>query len=341
MQGTFEEHLNNRKEEMDKLLRQYMPTAKGYASPVLEAMDYAVEAGGKRIRPILLVETYEMFANLSLAKVNEEEEVLKAMQAGDPNRDAQAMKVQSLIPCDVSVVTALALAVEMVHTYSLIHDDLPAMDNDDLRRGKPTVHKKFGEDVAILAGDGLLNYAYEMAFSPCEHIRVDSFTNMIHFHRVVTAARFLMQKAGILGMVGGQTADVTLTGKPVTEDALAYIYENKTCALLEASMMIGAILGAATEDQLEKVGEAAKALGMAFQIQDDILDIEGDEATLGKPLHSDEEQGKTTYVSLHGMDGAKADVKKYSDRAVEIMDSFGGNAEFLKDLILSLVDRKN
>ncbi len=223
-------------------------------------------------------------------------------------------------------------ASELIHTYSLIHDDLPALDNDDYRRGRKTAHKVYGEAMAILAGDGLLNYAYETA--------AKAFDMTEDLSTVVRAYTVLPQKPGIYGMIGGQTADVELTGKPLKEEVLEYIYDNKTGALIEASMMIGAILAGAAGDTVTKIQQLAGIVGRAFQIQDDILDIEGTEEELGKPLHSDEENGKTTYVTLHGLEQAKAEVVQLSQEAVALLDNIPGENPFLRELILSLMQRR-
>lgn len=223
-------------------------------------------------------------------------------------------------------------AIEMIHTYSLVHDDLPALDNDDYRRGRKTAHIVYGESMAILAGDALLNYAYETA--------AKAFDLTEDLKKATEAYKVLTRKPGIYGMVGGQTADVELTGKALTNDELEYIYENKTGALIEASMMIGAIMGGAADAEVAKIERLAGLVGKAFQIQDDILDIEGNEAELGKPLHSDEENGKVTYVTLHGLLQAKEDAKVLSEEAVAILDAFPQQNTFLHELILSLVNRR-
>lgn len=290
------EKLKKRVEEIEAVIHAYMPVAEGHAKTVIEAMNYTMDAGGKRLRPMLMQETYRMLGG------NEK------------------------------VVEPFMAAIEMIHTYSLIHDDLPALDNDDYRRGRKTAHKVYGEAMAILAGDGLLNYAYEIA--------AKAFDMTEDLPTVVRAYTVLTQKPGIYGMIGGQTADVELTGKPLTEEVLEYIYDNKTGALIEASMMIGAILAGAAGDTVTKIQQLAGIVGRAFQIQDDILDIEGTEEELGKPLHSDEENGKTTYVTIHGLEQAKAEVVQLSQEAVALLDSIPGENPFLRELILSLMQRR-
>ena len=290
------ERMNERVQEIEAVIHKYMPEPEGYAKTVLSAMNYTVDAGGKRLRPMLMQETYRMFGGTE------------------------------------TVIEPFMAAIEMIHTYSLVHDDLPALDNDDYRRGRKTAHIVYGEAMAILAGDALLNYAYETA--------AKAFTMTNDLESAVKAYTVLTQKPGIYGMIGGQTADVELTGQPLTEEVLEYIYENKTGALIEASMMIGAILAGASTDAVKEIERLSGIVGRAFQIQDDILDIEGNEAELGKPLHSDEENGKVTYVTLHGMIQAKAEVENLSQEAVRILDSFPEENPFLRELILALVHRR-
>ena len=290
------ERLNEKVTAVEAVIHKYMPKPEGYAKTVLAAMNYTMDAGGKRLRPLLMQEVYKMFGGSG-------EEIEPFMAA-----------------------------IEMIHTYSLVHDDLPALDNDDYRRGRKTAHIVYGESMAILAGDALLNYAYETA--------AKAFDLTEDLKKATEAYKVLTRKPGIYGMVGGQTADVELTGKALTNDELEYIYENKTGALIEASMMIGAIMGGAADAEVAKIERLAGLVGKAFQIQDDILDIEGNEAELGKPLHSDEENGKVTYVALHGLLQAKEDAKVLSEEAVAILDAFPQQNTFLHELILSLVNRR-
>ena len=224
-------------------------------------------------------------------------------------------------------------AIEMIHTSSLIHDDLPCMDNDQLRRGMPTAWVKFGYDMAVLAGDALLIYAVETA--------AKAFAMTEHGERVGRAIGLLAEKTGIYGMIGGQVVDVELTDKPIPEEKLDFIYRLKTGALLEASMMIGAVLAGAEEKQLKKVEEMASAIGLAFQIQDDILDVTSTEEQLGKPVLSDEKNHKTTYVTLKGIDQARSDVAEISERAVSLLHEIPGSNPFLENLIYMLINREN
>ena len=222
----------------------------------------------------------------------------------------------------------------MIHTYSLVHDDLPAMDNDEYRRGKLTTHAKYGHAMGILAGDGLLNYAFETA---ADAFRLEKEPEALK--RIAHAMQILGEKAGIYGMIGGQVVDVESTGRQVDLDQLLFIYERKTSALLEASMMIGAVLAGATEAETKTVEQAASDVGIAFQIRDDILDVTSTLEMLGKPIHSDERNEKTTYVTLKGLEQAAKDVEEISERALSRLDSLPYKNEFLTELIRSLIDR--
>lgn len=292
----FRKILDKKTKEAEQIIYSYLPKEEGRQGKVIEAMNYSVKAGGKRLRPILIKETALLFG----------------YSGGD--------------------VEPFMSAIEMIHTYSLVHDDLPAMDNDDIRRGIPTTHKKFGHAMGILAGDGLLNYAFEVCANAIEKAE--------HTDRAVKAFKILSKKAGIYGMIGGQTVDVLLTGKPVDTDTLDFIYRLKTGALIEAAMMTGAVLAGASEKETEDIRKTALAVGMAFQIQDDILDVESTTEELGKPVLSDEKNEKTTYVTLFGLDNAKEKVKEYTNQALELFDGLGRDNDFLRDLLIELVSRK-
>ena len=261
-----------------------------------EAMYYSLLAGGKRLRPVLCLSTAALFG----------------------------LSAEAVMP--------FAASLEMIHTYSLIHDDLPCMDNDELRRGKPTTWKVYGYDMAVLAGDALMIFAFETAAKALA-LGGDP-------ERVARAMGILAERTGIYGMIGGQTVDVELTGKPVPEEQLSFIYRLKTGALLEASMRIGAVLAGAGKEEEETVERIAADVGMAFQIQDDILDLVSTAEVLGKPVLSDEKNEKTTYVTLKGLEKAKAEVKTLSDRAADALNSLPGDKEFLGTLIKTLVDRE-
>ena len=284
--------------EIEEILKRYLPEAEGYQKVIMEAMEYSLMAGGKRLRPMLMQETCRLFG--------EEPETLKPFMA----------------------------ALEMIHTYSLVHDDLPAMDNDEYRRGKKTTHVVYGEAMAILAGDALLTYAFETA---AKALDIEPQNPGIG-----KAIRILSAKAGIYGMVGGQTVDVESENTcDMTKEKLDFIYRLKTSALIEASMMIGAVLAGATGSEQKIVEAVASKVGLAFQIQDDILDVTSTQEELGKPVLSDEKNQKTTYVTLEGLEKAKQDVKEISDRAAGRLAGLPGKNEFLYDIIEMLVNRKN
>ena len=261
-----------------------------------EAMNYSMTAGGKRLRPILIRETYRLFGG---------EGVL----------------------CEPFMA-----AMEMIHTHSLIHDDLPALDNDDYRRGRLTTHKVYGEAMGVLSGVALLNRAYE--------VMISAFDLTEDKERVIAAMRIMADKTGINGMLGGQSVDVENDGKPLEREMLDYIYKNKTSALIEASMMTGAVLAGVSEEELEVVEQAAENIGLAFQIQDDILDVTSTQEELGKPIHSDEKNNKVTYVSLMGAPAAAGKVKELSEHAVELLNSLDRKNEFLDLLVESLISRR-
>ena len=285
-----------RTQAAEQIIKQYLPIEEGYQKTVIEAMNYSVLAGGKRLRPILMMETYRMFGGRS------------------------------------KVIEPFMAAMEMIHTYSLVHDNLPAMDNDEFRRGKKTTHAKYGEAMGILAGDGLLNYAFETATKAFEIEPENS--------NIGRALQVLASKAGIHGMLGGQCVDVESEGKEVTEEVLQFIDKLKTAALLESSMMIGAILAGATKNEQKIVEQAARELGLAFQIQDDILDVTSSTEVLGKPVGSDEKNHKTTYVTLKGLEASAKEVEERSKHSVELLSSLVVKNEFLTNLMMELVHRK-
>lgn len=293
---NFPEELANRIQWTEGVVKSFLPEETGNQKEIMEAMNYSVTAGGKRLRPLLMHETYRMF--------------------GGTGR----------------VIQPLMAAIEMVHTYSLVHDDLPAMDNDQYRRGKLTTHAKYGHAMGVLAGDGLLNYAFETAMT--------AFDCGEDAERVAKALKILGRKAGIYGMIGGQVVDVQSTGKAVDQETLDFIYELKTGALLEASMMVGAVLAGATEEEVAVIEQIASDVGLAFQIRDDILDETSTLETLGKPIHSDERNEKTTYVTLKGLEQATKDVEEISDRGLKRLAELPYENEFLTELIKALVYRE-
>ena len=293
---NFQDELAKRTEETEKVIRSFLPAEAGFAGTMAQAMNYSMLAGGKRLRPMLIRETYRLFDG--------KEEVVKPFMAG----------------------------MEMIHTHSLIHDDLPALDDDDYRRGRLTTHKVYGEAMGVLSGVALLNYAYETMFQ--------AFALTKEQDRVIHALRVVSQKTGIHGMLGGQSVDVENDGKPLEKEMLDYIYRNKTSALIEASMMTGAILAGANEQEVSAVEKAAGNIGLAFQIQDDILDVTSTLEVLGKPIGSDEKNHKATYVSFEGLEKAKEDVALYTNSAVAGMDSLVVKNEFLNELLLYLISRE-
>lgn len=293
---NFENELKLKVTEAENIINEYLPKANGLQKTVIDAMIYSTTAGGKRLRPVLMNETYKMFGG-----------------CGD-------------------VIKPFMAALEMIHTYSLVHDDLPAMDNDYYRRGKKTTHAVYGEAMGILAGDSLLNFAFETALSALD-MSLDKKT--------VKALQILANKAGIYGMIGGQVADIEAEGKQVSLETIKFIHEMKCGALIECAMLIGAVLAGATEDEQSKILKIASNVGTAFQIQDDILDITSTTEILGKPVKSDEKNNKCTYVTLKGLEQAKKDVISLSSEAIEILDSLTQKNAFLKELITSLTQRKN
>lgn len=289
--------IGTRTEQIDEILAAWLPRAEGEQRTVIEAMNYSFLAGGKRLRPMLMQETYRLFGGRS------------------------------------RVIEPFMAAIEMIHTYSLVHDDLPAMDNDEYRRGKKTTHVVYGEAMAILAGDGLLTYAFETA--------ANAFDIEPQNTGIGRSLKVLARKAGIYGMVGGQTVDVESEGsKDMTKERLDFIYRLKTSALIEASMLIGAILAGATKSEQKIVEEVAGKVGLAFQIQDDILDVTSTMEVLGKPIGSDEKNQKMTYVAYEGLEKAKEEVAALSGQAIAQMDSLVVKNEFLTELLRYLIARE-
>ena len=292
----FKQQLQNKVDDIEKILYSYLPKEEGLQKTVIEAMNYSVKAGGKRLRPMLMNETYKLFGG------------------------------------NGKVVQPFMAALEMIHTYSLVHDDLPALDNDEYRRGKKTTHAVYGETMGILAGDGLLNYAFEIASTAFD----------IEFsEKVAKALKVLANKAGIYGMIGGQIADIESEGKQVDIQTVEFIHRFKCGALIESAMKIGAILAGASDEEQEKIEQIGADVGYAFQIQDDILDVTGTTEVLGKPAGSDDKNQKSTYVSIKGLEQAKKDVEFMSERALKNLLSFDNKNEFLEQLIKMLVNRVN
>ena len=292
---NFKNELKIRTDYAEDVIRRFLPKEEGFARSMAEAMNYSMCAGGKRLRPVLLLETSRLFG--------EAEVLAEPFMAG----------------------------IEMIHTHSLIHDDLPAIDNDDYRRGRLTTHKMFGEDFGILAGDGLLNLAYEIMADALISGEGDMAAK-------AKAMEVIARKAGIKGMVGGQAVDVELTGKALSDEQLDFIFRLKTGALIEAAFLAGAYLAGCDEKTADRLCRAASLIGFSFQIRDDILDVTSSLEELGKPVFSDEKNNKTTYVTLYGMEKAEADVQSMSDEALDIIKSVGNN-EFLEEFVLNLIHR--
>lgn len=295
---NFKEELKDRVDHIEAILKEYLPNEEGWQKTVIAAMNYSVLAGGKRLRPMLMEETYRLF--------------------GGKGREIEPFMA----------------AIEMIHTYSLVHDDLPAMDNDEYRRGRKTTHVVYGEAMAILAGDGLLNYAFETAMK--------SFTMEGNLEKKARALSVLAQKAGIYGMIGGQTADIEAEdlGDQVTTEHLMFIHAHKTSALIEAAMMTGAILAGASQEEIAQIEKAAYEIGIAFQIQDDILDVTSTLEMLGKPIGSDAKNHKTTYVTLKGLEESRKEQQELSLHAIETIRNIGYSNDFLMELVTSLITRE-
>lgn len=297
MSSNYAELRDKKVKEIEEILKSYLPEQNGYQRIIMDAMEYSLMAGGKRLRPMLMQETYRLFGGT--------EKVIEPFMA----------------------------AQEMIHTYSLVHDDLPAMDDDELRRGRKTTHVVYGEDMGILAGDALLNYAFETAAAAFDEYPEKAL-------QIGKAMKILGNKAGIYGMLGGQVVDVKETGHAVDKDVLDFIYALKTGALLESSMMIGATLAGTDDESIALIEKVASKVGLAFQVQDDILDVTSTAEVLGKPIHSDEKNEKTTYVTLLGIDKAEKIVEKESVEAIELLKSLPVRNDYLEWLLTQLIHRK-
>lgn len=307
----FNKELQTKVTFIEETIKKYLPAEEGFQKSLLEAMNYSFLAGGKRLRPLLMSECYRMFGGT--------EEVIEPFMA----------------------------AQEMIHTYSLVHDDLPAMDNDLYRRGKKTTHAVYGEAMAILAGDGLLNFAFETA---CKAFSIKERTDAgkaakgqgCSAERIGDALTILAEKAGIYGMIGGQAVDVEAEKRKLRLDGekLLFIHEHKTAALIQSAMMIGAHLAGADEEAVKEMEKAGCAIGVAFQVQDDILDITSTLEELGKPVGSDEKNDKLTYVSVYGLEKSKEDVERLSGEALDILRGRPERNIFLEELVISLITRR-
>ncbi len=303
--SQWEELHEERFEDLEEMIEQYLPKERGPQKIVIEAMNYSMMAGGKRMRPRLMQEAYFLCRGQGW------------------------------------IVEPFMIAIEMMHAYSLVHDDLPAMDNDTYRRGRETTHVAYGECMGILAGDGLLNYAYEVALSAFTSCVVDGISMTDRYKMVARAVTILAKKSGIHGMLGGQTADVEAEKKQeITEEELLFIHEHKTAALIEAALMIGAVLAGADKERIAEMEQVGHVLGVAFQIQDDILDVTGTEAELGKNVGSDEKNNKKTYVSCMGLEAAQEEMERRYVEVIEMLEKYGEDSESLRVYIGDLIHRK-
>ena len=301
----FRKELEERTKQINEQIESYLPEEKGHQKTIFEAMNYSVKAGGKRLRPLFMQEICRLFTG----------------------------EVQP-------VVVPFMAAIEMIHTYSLVHDDLPAMDNDEYRRGRKTTWSVYGDGMGVLAGDGLLNYAFETAFRAFPAYAAGKTVDE-NYPRVAAALNILARKAGIYGMIGGQNADIEAEEQttPLTTEQILFIHANKTAALIQSAMTIGATLAGATDEEIAALELCAYNVGIAFQIQDDILDVIGDSRELGKATGSDAQNHKQTYVTLHGLEESGREVERLTGEAVAVLDGFSGEHEFLKELLLHLVHR--
>ena len=315
---NFKDEIGCKTQQIEAMIDRYLPAEEGYQKVVLQAMNYSITAGGKRLRPMLMAESAALFTDV--------EEIWKSVKPGQQESTVLGR--------------ALALfmaALEMIHNYSLVHDDLPAMDNDEYRRGRKTTHIVYGEGMAILAGDGLLNYAFETAAQAFENVET-----MEEYRRIAAAMQILSRKEGIYGMIGGQCADLEAEkmGDDVTEEMLLYIHEHKTAALIQAAMTIGATLAGADQAEIQRLEKCAYNIGIAFQIQDDILDVTSSLEVLGKAVGSDAKNHKLTYVTMHGLEKSKEQVEELSREAVAILTTFPKRNDFLEKLIEQLIYRE-
>ena len=294
---NFSEEYNKRIEEIEGILTRFLPPKEGEQKVIMEAMEYSLMAGGKRLRPMLMLESFRLFGGSGEA------------------------------------IEPFMAAIEMIHTYSLVHDDLPAMDNDEYRRGRKTTHVVYGEDMGILAGDALLNYAFETA---CKAFNMEPENSL----RIGKALKILAEKSGIYGMIGGQVVDVKASGRKISGDVLNFIYRLKTGALIEASVMAGAVLAGASDEETGQMEQIAGKIGLAFQIQDDILDVTSTTEILGKPVHSDEKNEKTTYVTWKGLETSGNEVGRLTEEAIRQLGMLGRDNEYLEELFRWLVYRE-
>ncbi len=330
---SFESERSDKARRVEEMIRRQLPEEKGYQRTVSEAMNYSMLAGGKRLRPLMMYETFRMYAGSGNGQ---------GRNAGTGDGQGGRTGVTRAGDEDDRLIGLFMAAIEMIHTYSLVHDDLPAMDNDEYRRGRKTTHIVYGEAMAILAGDGLLTHAFQTAAGAFALVG-EGCDAAVRYKRIGRAIRVLAEKAGVGGMLGGQCVDVEAEkkGETVTMEQLLYIHEKKTAAMIQSSLMIGAILGGAPEEDIARLERIGYHVGIAFQIRDDILDVEGSLEELGKPIGSDAKNQKATYVTLAGMERAKEDVERISHKAVDMMGQLTVRNEFLTEMIRRMVYRKS
>ena len=322
---VFSHELDETVKTVNEIIKAGIPGVEGLQSTVLDSMYYSVEAGGKRIRPLMILKSYELYKERNVGRDD------------------------FMLP----VVHSFMCAMEMIHTSSLCHDDLPCMDGDKYRRGRESTWFKYGEAMGTLCGDALLLYATEITTGIYKKQLTEYTSGNMNITSeelnscslsFIKALNILSGKSGVYGMLGGQVVDVEMTGKPLKDEQLMFIYRLKTGALLQASLMIGAVLGGADDEELKKLEDIGEKIGVAFQIQDDILDETSTEEVLGKPIHSDDENNKTTYVSIYGLDGAHKEVESLSKKAIDelgaLRDVNDDSRRFLMDLTDMLINRK-
>lgn len=307
---NFEEKYNSFVDTINKALDKYVVEKQTPERKIYNAMKYSLMAGGKRLRPVL------------------------------------SLAVTELLNGNIKEVLPFACAIEMIHTYSLIHDDLPCMDNDDYRRGRLTNHKVFGESLAVLAGDALLNYAFEIMLESCMKQKEGSsdcahnYKSSIPLDLKVNAMGIIANAAGVSGMIGGQVVDIESEGKKISKDLLMYMHRCKTGALIKSCVVSAAVLSNAGKEELKCLEKYAENIGLAFQIKDDILDVEGDSKVLGKPTGSDQVNEKSTFVSLYGMNQSKRMLVDITSNAINSLEIFREKADFLKKLADYLIERQ-
>ncbi|HAQ51672.1 MAG TPA: farnesyl-diphosphate synthase [Lachnospiraceae bacterium] len=293
--------IEKRQVEIESVINNYMPKEEGLQKTIFSGMNYSINAGGKRIRPMLMQETYKLFSGSG------------------------------------RIIEPFMASLEMIHTYSLVHDDMPCVDNDDMRRGKPTTHVAYGETMALFVGDGLLNLAFETIASGMDYIDVNNPSEVMAYKK---ASQYISKCAGSFGMLAGQVVDKESEDKKnISLDTIMYLYDKKTAELLKAAMVVGAILANASDKEIDIIERVAYNTGIAFQIQDDILDITSSEEELGKPIGSDERNNKSTYVAYKGLEESEKEVKRLTREALSLLSQLNKKNEFLEKLLEYMIHR--